>query len=172
LTDIEANVLEIQTVLGLAEETRDIVDNGLNADGTVKADRVTNDSIVSGAVINTPGAAVTSSTTLSSGSYTWTDCGSQTITMNGVDTIIRIDFDTEVVDNCKFMYRMQCDGVTLGRERGPVSVNTADEPGYGITRRHTPTAGSRTYTLQCAVNDAGDIIIHDPVFDITENRNV
>jgi len=169
---IETNVLEIQILLGLVEDTREIVDNGLNPDGTVKADRVLNSSILAGEVLNTPGGNITSSTPLTSGGFTWFDCGEVTPTMNGVDTIVRVDFDTEVFDNCKFMYRVQCDGVTIGRERGPISVNTLDEPGYGITRRHTPTAGVRAYTLQCAVNDANDVTVHDPVFDITENRNV
>lgn len=145
--------------------------NGLNPDGTVATGKVTNASLQVGAVLTTPGGNVSSSTTLSSSS-TWFNCGSVVANMSGVEAIIRVDFDTEVIDNCKFGYRLMCDGVTLGRERGPVSVTTLDEPGYGITRRHTPSAGARTYTLECSVNDANDIIIHDPVFDITENRNV
>jgi hypothetical protein len=172
VSDIEANVLEIQQVLGLVEDTREIVDNGLNPDGTVKDDKVLNSSILAGAVLTTPGGNVTGSTTLTTGSYTWADCGQVTVTLSGVETTIRVDFDTEVVDNCKFSYRLLCDGVQLGRDRGPISVNTADEPGYTITRRHTPSSGSRVYKLQCAVNDANDIIIHDPIFDITENKNV
>lgn len=145
---------------------------GVNPDGTIANDKVINASVLAGEVLTTPGGAVTSSTTLSSGSYTWTTCATWSVDASGVEMTVRVDFDTEIIDNCKIMYRVQCDAATLGRERGPISVNTADEPGYSITRKHTPAAGTRSYTLQCAVNDAGDAIIHDPVGDFTENRNI
>lgn len=144
---------------------------GLNSDGTVGNDKVVNASILAGEVLTTPGGSVSSSTTLTSAA-TWYDCGSVTATMSGVPTTISVDFDTEIIDNCKISYRLRNGSTTLGRERGPISVNTADEPGYSITRQHTPTAGSNTYTIQALCNDAGDAIIHDPVFTITENRNI
>ena len=144
---------------------------GINPDGTIANDKVVNASILAGEVLTTPGGSVSSSTTLTSAA-TWYDCGSVTATMSGVPTTISVDFDTEIIDNCKISYRLRNGSTTLGRERGPISVNTADEPGYSITRQHTPTAGSNTYTLQALCNDAGDAIIHDPVFTITENRNI
>lgn len=144
---------------------------GLNSDGTVADDKVVNASVLAGEVLTTPGSAVTSSTTLAIAA-TWYDCGSVTATLSGVPTTISVDFDTEILDNCKISYRLRNGSTTLGRERGPISVNTADEPGYSITRQHTPSAGSNTYTIQALCNDAGDAVIHDPVFTITENRNV
>lgn len=144
---------------------------GLLSDGTVADDKVVTASIQAGNVLTTPGGAVTSSTTLTLAN-TWYNCGSVTATMAGVPTTISVDFDTEIIDNCKISYRLRNGSTTMGRERGPISVNTADEPGYSITRQHTPTAGSNTYTLQAFCNDAGDAIIHDPVFTITENRNL
>ena len=144
---------------------------GINPDGTIANDKVVNASVMAGAVLTTPGSSITSSTTLAAAS-TWYDCGSVTATLSGVPTTISVDFDTEIIDNCKISYRLRNGSTTMGRERGPISVNTADEPGYSITRQHTPTAGSNTYTIQALVNDAGDAIIHDPVFTITENRNL
>jgi hypothetical protein len=144
---------------------------GINPDGTIADDKVVNASVMAGAVLTTPGSSITSSTTLAAAS-TWYDCGSVTATLSGVPTTISVDFDTEIIDNCKISYRLRNGSTTMGRERGPISVNTADEPGYSITRQHTPTAGSNTYTIQALVNDAGDAIIHDPVFTITENRNL
>ena len=143
----------------------------INLDGTIANDKVVNASVMAGAVLTTPGSSITSSTTLAAAS-TWYDCGSVTATLSGVPTTISVDFDTEIIDNCKISYRLRTGSTTMGRERGPISVNTADEPGYSITRQHTPTAGSNTYTIQALVNDAGDAIIHDPVFTITENRNL
>lgn len=172
LAAIEANVLEIQEVLGLTQETRTIVDNGLNPDGTVKADKVTTDSIVAGAVLATPTINNTSSTTITSGSYTWTDCDDFTFTSTGHNVILMCDFNIEVVDNCKYKYRLRHSGATLGREVGPVTANTADQPPGTIVRVFTPSAGSVTVTLQAACNDANDIIVHDPVFVVMENRNV
>jgi hypothetical protein len=163
---------EIEGAFGGVNEALDYVAMGMNPDGTIKDDKVATAAVQAGAMLATPGGNVTSSTTLTSGSYTWTDCGSVTPTMSGAEATITVDFDTEVVDNCKLMYRLRYNSTTLGRERGPISVNTADEPGYSITRRHTPSAGSQTYTLQCAVNDANDIIVHDPVFSILENNNL
>lgn len=145
---------------------------GVNSDGTIKDDKVSTAAVQAGAVLTTPGGAQTSSTTISSGGYTWTDCDDVTVTVSGSELTVRVDFNVEVIDNCKYMYRLQYDGTTLGREVGPITVSTGDQPGASITRRHTPTAGSRTYKLQAACNDASDIKIHDPVFDITQNLNL
>ena len=143
----------------------------INPDGTIANDKVVTASVAAGAVLTTPGTSVTSSTTLASAA-TWYDCGSVTATLSGVSTTVSVDFDTEITDNCKISYRLRNGSTTMGRERGPISVNTADEPGYSITRQHTPTAGSNTYTLQALCNDAGDATVHDPVFTITENKNL
>lgn len=145
---------------------------GINPDGTIATDKVVNDSVLAGAVLTTPGGTTTGSTTLTSGSYTWFEVASETITAAGVPLTVSADFEIEVIDNCKFQYRLLCDGVVLGRELGPISVNTSDQPGVTITRRHTPAAGSREYTLEVSVNDANDLIVHDPLLNFTENRNV
>jgi len=144
----------------------------INLDGTIATDKVVNDSVLAGAVLTTPGGTTTGSTTLTSGSYTWFEVASETITAAGVPLTVSADFEIEVIDNCKFQYRLLCDGVVLGRELGPISVNTSDQPGVTITRRHTPTAGSREYTLEVSVNDANDLIVHDPLLNFTENRNL
>lgn len=145
---------------------------GVNSDGTIKADKVVTGSIVAGVVLATPGTAASSSTTITSGGYTWTDCDDVTFTASGADVTVRCDFNVEVVDNCKYMYRLRVSGSTLGREVGPITVSTGDQPGASLARRFTPSAGSVTVTLQAACNDANDIIVHDPVFDITENNNL
>jgi hypothetical protein len=144
---------------------------GVNSDGTIKADKVVSGSIVAGVVLSTPGGAQTSSTTITSAA-TWTDCDDVTVTMSGTEATVRVDFNVEVIDNCKYNYRLLYDGTTLGREVGPITVNTGDQPGASITRRHTPSAGSHTYKLQAYCNDASNIIVHDPVFDLTENNNL
>lgn len=145
---------------------------GLNADGTVATDKVTNDSIQAGAVIGTPTVNNTSSTTVTSGGYTWTDCDDFTFTSTGVEVILMCDFNVEIIDNCKYMYRLRYSGSTLGREVGPITANTSDQPPGTVVRVFTPTAGSCTVTLQAACNDAGDIVVHDPVFAVFENRNI
>lgn len=215
LTAIEANVLEIQEVLGIANSKNTVfrqtsaptasavgdlwIDTddgnkmyrwsgsawvvvqdqgaeyarlGLNPDGTVATDKVTNDSIAAGAVIATPTINNSSSTTVTSGGYTWTDCDDITFTATGKDVILMCDFNVQIVDNCKYMYRLRYSGSTLGREVGPITANTSDQPPGTVVRVFTPPAGSVTVTLQAACNDAGDIIVHDPVFVVMENRNV
>lgn len=146
--------------------------NGLNSDGTVATDKVVNDSIAAGAVIATPTTINSSSTNIASGSYTWTDCDDITFTANGNSVILMCDFNVEIIDNCKYKYRLRYSGSTLGREVGPITANTSDQPPGTIVRVFTPTAGSCTVTLQAACNDAGDITVHDPVFVVLENRNV
>jgi hypothetical protein len=145
---------------------------GLNSDGTVATDKVVNDSIAAGAVIATPTLNNSSSTNIASGSYTWTDCDDITFTATGRDVILMCDFNVEIIDNCKYMYRLRYSGATLGREVGPITANTSDQPPGTIVRVFTPSAGSCTVTLQAACNDAGDITVHDPVFVVMENRNV
>lgn len=145
--------------------------NGLNSDGTVATDKVTNDSIQSGAVIATPTVSNTSSTNIASGGYTWTDCDDFTFTATGREVILMCDFNVEIIDNCKYKYRLRYSGSTLGREVGPITANTSDQPPGTIVRVFTPSAGSCTVTLQAACNDAGNITVHDPVFAVFENRN-
>lgn len=146
--------------------------DGLNSDGTVATDKVVNDSIAAGAVISTPTINNSSSTTISSGGYTWMDCDDITFDASGNSIIIMCDFNVEVVDNCKYKYRLRYGGSTLGREVGPITANTADQPPGTIVRVFTPSAGSVTVTLQAACNDANDIVVHDPVFVVMDNRNV
>ena len=145
---------------------------GINSDGTIKDDKVLTASVQAGAILTTPGVSNTSSTTITSGSYTWQDCDDVTFTATGVEVTVRCDFNIEVIDNCKYKYRLRYSGSTLGREVGPVTVSTGDQPGGSITRRFTPSAGSVTVTLQAACNDANDIVVHDPVFDLTQNVNL
>jgi len=145
---------------------------GLNSDGTVATDKVVNDSILAGAVIATPTVNNSSSTNIASGGYTWTDCDDITFTATGTDVILMCDFNVEIIDNCKYKYRLRYSGATLGREVGPITANTSDQPPGTVVRVFTPSAGSCTVTLQAACNDAGDITVHDPVFVVMENRNI
>ncbi len=145
---------------------------GLNSDGTVAADKVVNSSVLAGEVLGAQAGYTSGTTNISSGGYTYTQVASQSFTSAGGQVIIRVAALIDVNDNCKYKYRLKCDGSVVGNEIGPITVSTADQVPLAFSWAHTPSAGAHTYTLEVACNDAGDIDVVDPLIDPFENRNL
>lgn len=145
---------------------------GLELDGTVKPDKVINSSVAAGEVLAAQAGYTTGTTNISSGSYTYIQVASRNFTSAGQQVRINCAAVIDVLDNCKFKYRLKCDGTQVGIAVGPISVNTSDQAPLSFTWAHTPSAGAHTYTLEVACNDAGDINVIDPLIDPFENRNV
>ena len=120
--------------------------------------------------VDTNDGYTTGTTTITAGGYTYQQVASQTVNARGLKLRVQVDFGLNVIDNCKYMYRIKFDGVTV-RTFGPITVNTGDQPPGGTAISHTPSSGSRTYTLEVSCNDAGDLQVIDPLFQITENVN-
>lgn len=145
---------------------------GLNSDGTVADDKVVTASIEAGDVLGTNSGYTAGSTNIVSGSYTYQQVASQSFTSAGGLVKISAAGIIDVIDNCKFKYRLKCDGTQVGDEVGPITVNTSDQVPISFIWAHTPSSGAHTYTLEVACNDAGDINVVNPLLDPFENRNL
>jgi hypothetical protein len=144
----------------------------INLDGTIANDKVVNASVLTGAVIGTNAGYTAGTTNIASGSYTWTQVASQSFTSAGGQVRIACAALINVIDNCKYKFRLKCDTAVLGDEVGPITVSTSDQVPLAFTWAHTPASGAHTYTLEVAVNDAGDIDVVNPLIDPFENRNL
>ncbi len=129
---------------------------GVNSDGTIKTDKVLTVSMIAEAVTTKTYAFTAGSVNITSGSYTYQEVQSATITTTGEDVEIDAYFEIYVIDNCKYKYRILRDGVQV-IDLGPVTVSTADGPPAFFRYVDSPAAGTYKYTLEVGVNDAGDI---------------
>lgn len=73
----------------------------------------------------------------------------------------------DVLDNCDYIYHLECGGVQVGQSVGPISVNTGNQAPLGFGWRHTPTPGAHTWELYVQCNNNGIQII-DAVIQITK----
>lgn len=129
---------------------------GLNSDGTVGTDNVLTDSILAEAVTTKAYAFTAGSVNIASGSYTYAEVQSVTITTSGEDVEIDGYFENYVNDNCKYQYRILRDGSSL-IDLGPITVNTNDGPPAFFRYVDSPAAGTYEYTVEVACNDATDL---------------
>lgn len=134
----------------------DDVASTIDAGGGVAADQVTTTSMVAEAVTTKTYAFTAGSVSVASGSYTYQEVQSATITTTGEDVEIDAYFELSVIDNCKYQYRILRDGTPL-IDLGPITVNTSDGPPAFFRFVDSPAAGTYEYTLEVACNDAGDI---------------
>lgn len=144
---------------------------GINPDGTIANDKVVNASVLAGEVLGAQAGYTAGTTNISSGGYTWTQVASQSFTSAGGQVRIACAALINVIDNCKYKFRLKCDGTVVGDEVGPITVSTSDQVPLAFTWAHTPASGAHTYTLEVACNDAGDIDVVNPLIDPFENRN-
>ena len=165
---------QIEGAFGGVNEALDYVAMGMNPDGTIKADKVLNESVVAGAVIAADAAYNNTSTDIkssTSGPYnTYVNVATKPFTSTGNEVQIAIAARIQVHDNCKIIYRLLCDGVQVQDEIGPVSINLGDQVPLSFIWAHTPSAGDHDYDLEVQVNNNG-ITVHSPLISPSENRN-
>lgn len=144
----------------------------INPDGTIADDKVINASVLAGEVLGAQAGYTSGTTNISSGSYTYTQVATQGFTSTGGQVRVTCAAIIDVIDNCKYKFRLKCDGSVVGDEVGPITVSTGDQSPISFSWAHTPSAAAHTYTLEVAVNDAGDINVVNPLIDPFENRNL
>lgn len=128
----------------------------VNAGGGVADNQVVTTALVAEAVTTKAYAFTAASINIASGSYTYTEVQSVTITTTGEDVEIDGYFENYVNDNCKYKYRILRDGTSL-IDLGPITVSTADGPPAFFRYVDSPAAGTYEYTLEVASNDATDL---------------
>lgn len=128
----------------------------INAGGGVADNQVTTPAIVAEAVTTKAYAFTSGSVNIPSGGYTYVQVQTATITSTGEDVEIDGYFELDVIDNCKYQYRFIRDTTTL-ITLGPITVNTSDGPPAFFRYVDSPTAGTYTYKVEVACNDANNI---------------
>jgi hypothetical protein len=126
------------------------------AGGGVATNQVSTASIVAEAVTTKAYAFTASSVNLTSGSYTFVEVQTVTITTTGEDVEIDAFVELTVNDNCKWQARILRDGTPL-ITIGPVTVSSADGPPGFIRYVDSPADGTYEYTVEWASNDGGDL---------------
>lgn len=128
----------------------------INPDGTIADNKVITTSVTDGAITTKAYAFTAGSVNITGGSYTFQEVQSATITSVGSDIEVDASFAINVIDNCKYKYRILRDGTPLVTI-GPITASTSDGPAAFFRYVDSPAAGTYEYTLEVAVNDAGDI---------------
>lgn len=124
--------------------------------GTLAASMVKTVNIENEAVTTKTYSFTSGSINVPSGGYTYVQVQTATITTTGEDVEIDGYFELDVLDNCKYQYRFLRGGSPL-LTLGPITVNTADGPPAFFRYVDSPAAGTYTYTVEVACNDANNI---------------
>lgn len=124
--------------------------------GGVADDQVDTPAVVDEAIVTKTYAFTSGAVTITSGGYSYQEVQSATITTSGEDVEVEFGTEINVIDNCKYQYRILRDGTPL-IDIGPITVNTNDSPYAFLKYVDSPAAGTYEYTAEVACNDANDI---------------
>lgn len=105
-------------------------------------------------------------TNITLGSYTYYQVASETGTTDGAEIAVLAFALIDVIDNCKYTFRLKCDGTQVGDTVGPITVNTSDQQPLSFGWNHTPSAASHTWMLEVACNDANNINVKNPLLQV------
>lgn len=120
-------------------------------------DQVDTPQVVDDAITTRSGAFTAGTLTLTLGSFTYYNAQSLTITTNGEPVYILAAFAWDfIVDNAQGRARLKRDTTTLA-DFGSIIIRSSEQPIFATVYEDTPAAGTYTYYLQAATNDAGDI---------------
>lgn len=86
-------------------------------------------------------------------------------TTDGGEVLVQVFGIVDVLDNCDYIYTLECDGVQVGQQVGPISVNTGNQAPLSFGWKHTPSAGAHTWELFVECNNNGIQII-DPLIQV------
>ena len=96
---------------------------------------------------------------------TWVTVASRTGTAPDGGVVVQVAGIVQVLDNCKYKFRLLCDGTQVGDPAGPITVQKDDQMPLQFPWAHSPTAGSHTWDLQVQVNNHG-IIVANPLIQL------
>lgn len=96
---------------------------------------------------------------------TWVEVASRTGTATGDGVVVQVAAIIQVLDNCRYKFRLLCDGTQVGDLAGPITVNNGDQVPLAFAWAHTPSAASHTWSLEVQVNNNG-IVVTNPLIQI------